>query len=370
MAFRIATFNAENLMQRFDFSGYRNELRRDRTIQMLDVKDEKHYEALEQARVIAHTDDTMQLTALAIADTQADILCLQEVENMEALQAFEYGYLFKMVGQGYRRRYLVEGNDTRGIDVALMTRDETADGQKIEVTSVESHAGLTYSKAGLMNKELRELGLEGTDKVFRRDCLEVDLKIGGHKLTLFIVHFKSMGSGGNGTDGRTYTMPIRIAEAEATRQIIEAKFGEGKTANKRWLVCGDLNDYLSRIVIEGTRHSGFGFEPATEDNCGHDALLRDGFSVNLVERNPVMDQWTLYHSRGPQEQHLCQLDYLLASPALAKSNPKAVPDIIRNGQPYRTVFPDGQDVERYPRTGWDRPKSSDHCPVAVTLNLV
>ena len=32
MALRIATFNAENLMQRFDFSGYRNELRRDRTI--------------------------------------------------------------------------------------------------------------------------------------------------------------------------------------------------------------------------------------------------------------------------------------------------------------------------------------------------
>ena len=181
MALRIATFNAENLMQRFDFSGYRNELRRDRTIQMLDVKDEKHYEALEQARVIAHTDDTMQLTALAIADTQADILCLQEVENMEALQAFEYGYLFKMVGHGYRRRYLVEGNDTRGIDVALMTRDETADGQKIEVISVESHASLTYSKAGLMNKELRELGLEGSDKVFRRDCLEVDLKIGNHK---------------------------------------------------------------------------------------------------------------------------------------------------------------------------------------------
>ena len=86
------------------------------------------------------------------------------------------------------------------------------------------------------------------------------------------------------TDGRTYTMPIRIAEAEATRQIIEAKFGEGKTANKRWLVCGDLNDYRSRIVIEGSRHSGFRFQPATEEYCGHDALLRDEFSVNLVER--------------------------------------------------------------------------------------
>jgi endonuclease/exonuclease/phosphatase family metal-dependent hydrolase len=82
-----------------------------------------------------------------------------------------------------------------------------------------------------------------------------------------------------------------------------------------------------------------------------------------------MDRWTLFHSRGPREQHLCQLDYILASPALAMANPEAVPDIIRSGQPWRTPFPPGQEVDRYPRTGWDRPKSSDHCPVAVTLHL-
>jgi predicted extracellular nuclease len=64
-----------------------------------------------------------------------------------------------------------------------------------------------------------------------------------------------------------------------------------------------------------------------------------------------------------------QLDYLLASPSLANRNAEALPDIVRNGQPYRTVFPKGQDVPRYPRTGWDRPKASDHCPVAVSLDL-
>jgi len=47
------------------------------------------------------------LTALAIAATRADIICMQEVDNIEALKAFEYGYLFKMVGQGYRRSGLV-----------------------------------------------------------------------------------------------------------------------------------------------------------------------------------------------------------------------------------------------------------------------
>ena len=43
--------------------------------------------------------------------------------------------------------------------------------------------------------------------------------------------------------------------------------------------------------------------------------------------------------------------------------------IIRNGQPYRTPFPPGQAVERYPRIGWDRPKASDHCPVVMALEL-
>lgn len=150
MSLRIATFNAENLMQRFDFSGYRNELRRDRALQIVEVKDEKQYETLEAARVVAHTDDKMQLTALAIADTRADIICLQEVENLAALSAFEYGYLYKMIGAGYRRKYIVDGNDGRGIDVAVMTRDETADGDSIEFVNLQSHAHLTYEALELL----------------------------------------------------------------------------------------------------------------------------------------------------------------------------------------------------------------------------
>ena len=107
-----------------------------------------------------------------------------------------------------------------------------------------------------------------------------------------------------------------------------------------------------------------------EETSSIDVLTAGGFCENIVERRPELDRWTLYHTRGPQERHLCQLDYILLSPALARSNATAVPDIVRTGQPWRTIFPPGQEVERYPRTGWDRPKASDHCPVAVTLDLV
>ena len=174
----------------------------------------------------------------------------------------------------------------------------------------------------------------------------------------------------NGFDGRTASLPVRRAEARAMRRIIEDKFGPSNVADRRWLICGDFNDYRERIIIGGDEWNGYQFTPMVEEESALDVLLADGFAVNLVERRPVMDRWTLYHTRGPQERHLCQLDYIMASPSFAKKNEKAVPNIIRRGQPWRTIFPPDQQIERYPRTGWDRPKASDHCPVAVTLNMV
>jgi len=342
MTVRVATFNVENLMSRFDFSGWKNDRRRDRSISLLEVSSKKMFETLEQARVVTHADDTRQMTALAIADCTADIVCLQEVENLETLEAFENNYLYRMTGLSYPQKVWVEGNDGRGIDVALMAREKNSEGEEIEILNVTSHRKKTYSEMGVHNSRLQELGADSDERVFRRDCLEVDLRVGRKRLSLFVCHFKSMGPRRRGVDGRDYTMPVRMAEAQTVRKIIEAKFGVERAPKMRWMVCGDLNDYMARRA---------------ED-----------------------DRWTLYHSAGPvldmkfpearDTRHLVQLDYLLASPALARANKNAVPDVVRNGQPFRTVFPAGQNVERYPRTGWDRPKASDHCPVAVTLQMV
>ena len=369
MSLRLATFNVENLMNRFDFSGYRNQLNEDRTLALFDIQSEAEYKMLEQARAIAQSDDTRQLTALAIAATRADIICMQEVDNIEALKAFEYGYLFKMVGEGYRQKYTTAGNDSRGIDVAVMMRAETAQGQPIEFVRMTSHAYVTFEQFGLHTPELEALGNQANERIFRRDCLEIDVTVGGVPLTLYLVHFKSMGPPRNGLNGREATMPIRVAEARAVRRIIEERFGKDHAAGKRWAICGDFNDYRQRAVIDGDGYSGYRFEVVDEPLSCLDVLLADGFSENVVERRPQMDRWTLYHTRGPQERHLCQLDYILLSSALARRNAKSVPDIVRQGQPYRTPFPAGQEVERFPRVGWDRPKASDHCPVAITLDI-
>ncbi|CDZ33859.1 endonuclease [Neorhizobium galegae] len=369
MSLRLGTFNIENLMTRFDFSGWRNQLRQDRVLRLYDVQDKAVYQQLEQARMIAETDDTRQLSALAIAEADADILCLQEVDSMPALQAFEYGYLYRMVGNGYRQKFLVEGNDSRGIDVAVLMREETRSGEKIEVQDVRSHAMLTYQDLGLFNDELA-LGNQAHDKIFKRDCLELELTIGGKPFSLFVVHFKSMGNARDGQDGRTGTMAIRMAEARAVRQIVERRFGKGQSADKNFAICGDMNDYQEKVQVIGSRREGYRFEPRSEEVSALNVFTDDDFVVNPTTRRDVMDRWTLYHARGPEEQHLCQLDYIWLSPALAEHNPDSVPEIIRGGQPYRTVFPPGQEVERFPRIGWDRPKASDHCPVVMSLELL
>jgi predicted extracellular nuclease len=368
MAVRIGTFNIENLLTRFDFTGFRNQLKRDRVMRLYAIGDEAEYKRLEEARTIASTDDTRQLTALAIADTDADILCLQEVESLEALDAFEYGYLYRMNGAGYRQKYLIKGNDSRGIDVAILMREATADGEPIEFVDIRSHAGLTFRQLGQFSTELAETERED-DRIFRRDCLEVDVKIGGRPLTIYVVHFKSMTSPRDGMDGRTATMPLRRAEISAVRHIIEERFGRDGARNKNFVICGDMNDYQEKLLIAGTKRTGFTFTHAAEPQSALDVFTQDGFAENAMLRRPLEDRWTLFHARGLIERHLCQLDYIWLSPALAKANPEALPEIIRNGQPFRTIFPKGQEAERYPRTGWDRPKASDHCPVVIELKI-
>src|SRR5690606_3494508 len=100
-----------------------------------------------------------------------------------------------------------------------LVREQTRHGQAIEFTGMQSHAHLTYADLDLFTPELEALGEKPHERIFRRDCLELDLRIGGKPFTLYGLHFKSMGSPRNGMDGRTATMPVRIAEASAVRRI-------------------------------------------------------------------------------------------------------------------------------------------------------
>lgn len=350
MPVRIATFNVENLMSRFDFEHEVDAIRREGALNLFEIPDKETYRDLEMARRVMMTDDTRQATALAIRDTAADIVCLQEVESLKVLRDFEKYYLHHLANLDYPWKRLIEGNDRRGIDVAAIARRDVA-------IAARSHAGLTFDDVGIYDHGLNLAGINRSDRVFRRDCLELDTRIDGRPLTIYVCHFKSMGFRREpgipyGTQNpRDITMPIRWAEASAVRRIIEERFGIDGAARANWVVCGDLNDY---VYLEGNKVSPSGVDP----------LLEGGFSVNLLDRLPKEERWTHYY---PRDHHRSQLDYILVSPALAKANPDARPDIIRSGMPFRV--PGTDHIPRYPRTGWARPKASDHCPLAVTLTM-
>ena len=364
---RIATFNVENLLTRFDFSGFTDADRADRVLQLFDIADRDQFRQLEGARVIAQADDARQQSALAIAAAGADVVCLQEVESLDALDAFETGYLHRLLGAGYRLKHVSAGNDTRGIDLGIMARPITAAGASLDVVGVVSHAALTFGDIGMDAAACRRIDAEPTDRVFKRDCLEVNLLIDGKPMSLFVVHFKSMGPARKGVDGRAATMPRRHAEALSVRHVISQAFGGDAQAGD-WAICGDLIDYLRRVVVSGGPFETRGFTAVEEDRCGFDPLLVDGFAIDPCASLPATEAWTLYHARGPDLQHLCQLDYILLSPALAARS-DARPRFVRAGQPHRTPFPPGLDIARFPRIGWDRPKASDHCPLVVEIAL-
>ena len=368
MRLRIATFNVENLASRHSF-GPKERPETEPALSLFDVPEPATRETVQRSVAVALEDDKRELSALAIAETRADILVLQEVDNLGVLQPFFANYVHRLSDLRYGHYRLIDGNDPRGIDVAFAARLDLFENKR-QVKAV-SHHDKTFGQLGVFTEEIASCGVAPDDPVFNRDCLEVTLDFGRAELVLYLCHFKAIA---DREDGRRLTRPLRQAEAQAVRRIVQDRFGEGwREAN--WIVAGDLNDFVERI--------GCGGEVQRANPGGLDPLL-DDFAVNPVASLPQHERWTFYYrqpaerDRVLEEQHT-QLDYLLLSPALAAANPRPIVEIIRRGLPYRVPLdprhPDrsipylSTRADRYPRVGWDRPKASDHCPLVMEIDL-
>ncbi|UCC48830.1 MAG: endonuclease/exonuclease/phosphatase family protein [Gemmatimonadota bacterium] len=319
---RIMTFNVENMLVRFRF----REWEKKSLATLLDVDSDVDRAMLIRTHWNVLNNENRVLTALTMREGDPDVMCMQEVENMRALRAFDERYLRRISRRDYRHKILMEGNDPRGIDVAVMSR--------FRIVNAVTHQ---YREG-----QIDYLDGPRTERIFRRDCLEVAVKKENKILPIFVCHFKSM------SGGRRETAPIRRAEALEVRNIIMERFDDPATSD--WVIVGDLNDY--------TETDG---QPDTAHALG--PLFEDGFSVDLVRRiDDPLDRWTHYY---PADDTYHQLDYVLVSPALAERNQGAVPTIIRKGQPYRAERYQG---DRLQRLGYDQPKASDHCPVLVHIS--
>ncbi|MGE0489412.1 MAG: endonuclease/exonuclease/phosphatase family protein [Vulcanimicrobiota bacterium] len=155
-------------------------------------------------------DRELRALAAVIANSKADVVALQEVENIDVLNKF----LQDFMPEQFQHAVLVEGNDGRGIDVAVIS--------KFDITNVVSHKENRFPKPD---------GSGQTD--FSRDLLRVDLQVGQYPLSVYTTHLKSKRGGEESTVQRQ-------AEANEVRRILEQEMGNFE--GKNFVVTGDLND--------------------------------------------------------------------------------------------------------------------------------
>ncbi len=212
------------------------------------------------------SDVAVENTARVIRDTDADVIALMEVEDRLQLQRFHDDVLFPFLdGAGkdpYKHVLLVDGNDDRGIDVALMSR------HPVEWMQSHMHETSTY--------------MDRTVKTFSRDCMVFRIDVEGAPLTVMVNHFKSKLSSEK-KDPQSNLR--RQGQAERVAELL----GEYDLQRDYVVVAGDLNDFPGSTSVAPL-------------------LDLDGlYNVNM--ELPEGERWT-YHSGKKQ------IDYVLVSEAL------------------------------------------------------
>jgi endonuclease/exonuclease/phosphatase family metal-dependent hydrolase len=320
MKLRVTTFNVENLFNRYA---------------MLDQPwENRSYEKIIQAVGLvsiasragdlasyATSDLQRNNTAQAILDSAPDILAVQEVENIYTLRIFNETFL-----DGYfDRMILIDGNDPRGIDVGFLIKA----GLKAEILNIRTHIddaenGKTIRRTVFLNR-----GYMVSGAIFSRDCLEVDVAIGGKVLTFLVNHFKSQ-------DRTKASVARRTRQAERVAELA----GEAAAAGRLPIVLGDLN-------ADGKTDKSL------------DALKNSPGLADPFKAIPAEELWTHYFTFG---KDVSRLDYILPHKSLNVSSPS----ILRKGLTMKAKQYDGP---RYPTIGQDGTEASDHCPTSVEIEI-
>ena len=266
-------------------------------------------------------DDTaMRLTARVIRDVNADVIGIVEAENRPALRDFSKVILPLEAGAPYEHVMLIDGNDARGIDCALMTRAAHP------ILQMQSHVDLA----------------DAAGPVFSRDCPVFYLEAPGGGLVVLVNHFKSKGFG---TPAESNAR--RRRQAEAVAGIYRRLRAEGA---ERIAVLGDLNDTPPDDAADPLHPLLAGTDLRDVSTLpGHDDKGRPGTYGGATAANKI--------------------DYILLSPALRQR--ARASGIFRMGQ-WPGVRPKKWEVypEIDPEQGGEPAHAaSDHAALWVELDL-
>lgn len=203
-------------------------------------------------------DEAMRNTARVVADLQTDLLAVIEAENRPALAAFNDEIVKAVGGQPFANVMLIDGNDSRGIDVGLLTK--------------------AAYPIGPMRSHVDDRDAEGV-RVFSRDCPEFGVVLpDGRTLWVLVNHLKSKGYGSPAA-----TAARRRLQAERVKGIYEALVARGESLIA---VVGDFNDTpASQPLAPLLAHTDLkdAFEHPAFDDGGHPGTYGSCTAANKID---------------------------------------------------------------------------------------
>jgi endonuclease/exonuclease/phosphatase family metal-dependent hydrolase len=237
MYVRVATFNLGNLYSRYDFGADRHppsatpstsaspsaSVPGSGSVKVVTTlfpaePEQGRVRTYRGALVRAKPARARSALAARIRALDADILAVQEVEDIDALNRFA---TVDLDGAGYQHRVLLEGNDRRLIEIGMLSR--------LPLGSVTSWRNAVAQR-------------RDTIPVFSRDLLQVEILNPNRTRKLFTVFNTHLigrrpdadpdGAEGAGADA------ARLRQAETAARIIT----EQTRPHQRFLICGDFND--------------------------------------------------------------------------------------------------------------------------------
>jgi endonuclease/exonuclease/phosphatase family metal-dependent hydrolase len=254
-------------------------------------------------------------TANVIRDIDADVLTVVEADNRPGLQTFSAAMLPAVGGVPYPQVMVVEGNDSRGIDVGFMAK------AGYDLVQIRTHVFDT----------------DPGGAIFSRDCCEYHVRTpNGGRLVMLANHFKSKGYA---TKGDPTGAKRRRRQAARVAEIYASLRAEGF---EYVAVTGDLNDDPTSPAL---------------------AALVGATDLTDISAHPAFD-WNhrqgTYGSGGGKDK----IDYILMSPSLFAQVTGG--GVFRKGvfRGNRTKDP----WEVYPTLEKKQEEASDHAAIYAVLS--
>lgn len=292
---RVGTFNLNNLFSRFNFASRVDAVPSPSQggITPTFGTDDVSVRTFRGRLVRPKNPRDTQLIASRIRRVMdADVLAVQEVEHIEVLREFNATAL----GGLYPHLSLVEGNDSRLIDVAVLS--------KLPLGAITSHQCAIHPA-------------DPDRRAFGRDLLEVEILDCRARLlfTLLNTHLKShfVPFYEDADEGAARANQRRLREAETIRRIIRQRHARGA----RFVLAGDMNDppdseYLAAMLRFHRRRLVNGLADAIETRVAKRETAGQG-------GGPKSSMWThRSNPPGPERRPEYALyDQIWLSPALA-----------------------------------------------------